>query len=333
MKSINRRHFLHQAGLGLAAAAIAPNFLACNTETDHTGSPFKNIGLQLFTLRDLLDQDPKMVLENVAKIGYKHVETYGANTANNSFWNMPTTDLAKLLKDNNLKSHSGHYHMGNYLTKGNAQPEDLEKYIEMASTLGQEYIVVPVPPMEKLDKLTPADYQHFADRLNTAGELTKKSGIKMAYHNHFWEFNAFGNGTKGLDILLAFTEPDLVDFELDLYWTVKAGEKPQTYFDKYPGRFTMWHVKDMDRNASEPLETPQANPRTGKREAMNLEEVLKQIKYAEVGSGSIDFANIIRSSEQAGLKYAFVEQDEIYMPNKFDSIKKSYDYVQRNLAG
>ncbi|MCL8001002.1 hypothetical protein M8994_22685, partial [Brucella sp. 21LCYQ03] len=141
------------------------------------------------------------------------------------------------------------------------------------------------------------------------------------------------NGTKGLDILIAFTDPELVDFELDIYWTVKAGEKPQTYFEKYPNRFPMWHIKDMDRNFSDPLEVPQANPRTGKREPMQLEEIFKQIKYTEVGSGSIDFANIIRFDEQSGLKYAFVEQDEIYMPDKFESIKKSYDYVQRNLAG
>ncbi|WP_166332277.1 sugar phosphate isomerase/epimerase family protein [Sphingobacterium chungjuense] len=332
MKSINRRNFLRHSGLGLAAAALAPHWLSCSSTEDVTGSPFKNIGIQLFTLRDLLDKDAKDTLENVAKVGYKHVETFGVNTGNSSFWGIPVADLVNILKDNNLKTHSGHYDLSNYLTKGSTQPEDINKYIEIAHTLGQEYIVAPVPPMNDLNKLTASDYQFFAEQLNAAGELSKKAGIKMAYHNHFWEFRPFGNGTKGLDILIAFTDPELVDFELDLYWAVKAGEKPQTYFEKYPNRFPMWHIKDMDRSFSEPLVTPEVNPRTGKREPMDLGEVFKQIKYAEVGSGSIDFANIIRFDEQSGLKYAFVEQDEIYMPNKFESIKKSYDYVQRNLA-
>ncbi|MFD2597723.1 sugar phosphate isomerase/epimerase family protein [Sphingobacterium corticis] len=332
MKSINRRNFLRHSGIGLAAAAFAPHWLSCSSDPAHGGSPFQNIGLQLFTLRELLDQDAKMVLENVSKIGYKHVETFGANTVGNSFWGVPLADLVKILKDNGLKSYSGHYDLSQYLTKDSKEPEDMHKYIEMANALGQEYIVAPVPPMNDLNKLTASDYQYFAERLNAAGELAKKSGVKMAYHNHFWEFRPFGNGTKGLDILIAFTDPELVDFELDLYWTVKAGEKPQSYFEKYPGRFPMWHIKDMDRNFSQPLEASEVNPRTGKREPFNLEEILSQIKYAEVGSGSIDFRNLKSFEKEAGLKYAFVEQDVITMPNKFESIKKSYDYIQKNLA-
>lgn len=168
-----------------------------------------------------------------------------------------------------------------------------------------------------------------AEQLNKAGEMSKKAGIKMGYHNHFWEFKEFGNGTNGLDVLLAFTEKDLVVFELDMFWITKAGASPQSYFSKHPGRFPLWHVKDMDRAFSTPLDINKIDPKTGKRDTLDLMETMKSIKYAEVGSGSIDFTAISHFANESGLKYAFVEQDDIYSPDKYASIKKSYDYVQK----
>src|SRR5699024_2399566 len=105
----------------------------------------------------------------------------------------------------------------------------------------------------------------------------------------------------------------------------KAGFSPQSYFDKYPGRFTLWHVKDMDRNYAEPILEEEYKD-------LSIEEVSEKIKFTEVGSGAINFTNIIQSAEKAGLKYAFLEQDEIYMEDKFASLKKSYDYIQKNLV-
>lgn len=317
--------------MGLAAVAITPSFFSC-TEEDHTGSPFKNIGLQLFTLRDLIAQDAATVLKHVSKIGYKHVETFGLATDHSSFWGIPIADLKNILRDNGLRTYSGHYDLSKYFTKENDEQENIEKYIEVAHELGQKYIIAPVSPMHNLNALDVTDYQYMAEQLNKAGEMSQKAGIKMGYHNHFWEFKEFGNGTKGLDILLAFTEPDLVDFELDLFWTVKAGQNPHTYFDKYPNRFPLWHVKDMDRSKSAPIEMNNFDARTGKRDTISMEAIFPEIRYAEVGSGSIDFGNIIRYGEQSGLQYAFVEQDDIYSDDKFGSIRKSYDYIKKNLA-
>ncbi len=326
----SRRNFLRLAGLGIAGGLIAPQFLSCDNAKPGSDSPLHNIGLQLFTLRDLLAQNPEETLKNIAKIGYKHVETFGADPSNGNHWGISTDQLKKFLNDNNLKTHSGHYDLQKYLDKDVTDKENLEKYIEIAHNLGQEFIVVPVPPMHKLNQLDVASYQYMAEQLNKAGEMSKKAGIKMGYHNHFWEFKEFGNGTKGLDILLAFTEPDLVSFELDIFWINKAGESPQTYFDKYPGRFSQWHIKDMDRANSVPLDQNKLDPKTGKRDTINLDEITRTTKYTEVGIGSINYINMATFANESGLKYAYVEQDEIYSADKYASIKKSFDYMQKN---
>lgn len=323
----SRRNFIKKAGLGLAGAYIGSSLLSsCDSATQKGSGPFAQIGLQLFTLRDLLAEDPKLTLETVAKIGYTHVETFGLNLADNSFWGLPVKDLQALLNDNNLQTFSGHYDMAHYLSQEHEQKESIEKYIETAHQLGQKYIVAPVPPMFDLNNLAPADYQYAAEQLNKAGEMAKKAGIMMGYHNHFWELRQFANGTRGLDILIAFTEPELVTFEMDVYWVEKAGINPVSYFNKYPDRFHLWHVKDMDRNFTTPI--------LGEPwDSMQLDSInAEQVRFTEVGSGSIDYRTLVSNADKSGLRYAFVEQDEIYQPNKFDSVKRSYDYVQKNLV-
>ena len=283
------------------------------------------MGLQLYTLRDMLDQDPTETLKTVAKIGYKHVETFGVDAEAGAFWKLPIAELKKVLDDNDLKTHSGHYDLSKYLKRGLEEQENIEKYIEIAHELGQSYIIAPVTPMDDLNNLQPEDYQYAAEQLNKFGEMAKKAGIRVGYHNHFWEFRSFANGTKGLDILLSFTDPELVDFELDLFWAEKAGFSPQSYFEKYPGRFPMWHLKDMDKKYPDPVVG-------GDYDKTEFQDIMKQVRYTEVGSGSIDFTRIEGYAEKSGLKYAFVEQDDIYIPNKFESIKKSLDYVSQHLG-
>lgn len=327
----DRRTFIKKTSLGVAAAAVSPYLFSCDNQAA-SDSPFGNIGIQLYTLRDLVQAQPERVFEHLANIGYKHVELFGADTATKSYFGVPVADLKKMLSDNGLKTYSGHYDLSQYLNPKASSKESLPIYIEMANELGQEYIIAPVCPMDDLNALTTNDYQYFAEQLNAGGEMTKKAGIRIGYHNHFWEFKEFGNRTKGLDIMLAFTEPELVDFELDMFWAIKAGQNPEEYFEKYPHRFPMWHIKDMDRSVSEPLVLDQIDPKTGKRSPMDVMSILGQIRYAEVGSGSIDYVNISRFAAASGLKYAFVEQDDIYMDDKIASVRKSYEYIQKNLA-
>lgn len=323
----NRRQFIKQAGLGLLSAYAGSSFLAsCASNTNSKGNgPFAKIGLQIYSVRDLLFQDPKLTLETVAKIGYSHIETFGVDIVNNSFWGLKVPELKKIMKDINLETHSGHYDMSKYLDPKSTEKESIERYLEIATELGQTYVVAPVTPMHDLNNLTSDDYKYAAEQLNKAGQLAKKSGIKIGYHNHFWEFREFANGTKGLDILLAFTDPDLVTFELDIYWITKSGLNAQSYFNKYPGRFAMWHVKDMSKAYTEPI--------VGKEyDELPLDSIFNKIKYTEVGTGAINYPQLLESEKESGLKLAFVEQDDIYLPNKFESLQKSYQYVEKYLA-
>ncbi|MBE8713233.1 sugar phosphate isomerase/epimerase family protein [Sphingobacterium hungaricum] len=321
----SRRNFIKNTGLGLSAAVLFPHLFSCESSKKADG-PFANVGLQLFTLRDQLAQDAQLVLKNVSTIGYSHVETFGVDLAKNSFWNLTVPELKKILDDNNLKTHSGHYDMSTYLSRNHTDKENIEHYIEIAHELGQKYVVAPVTPMFDLNNFKVEDYQYAAEQLNKAGEMSKKAGIKIAYHNHFWEFRTFPNGTRGLDILLAFTEPDLVDFELDLFWIERSGLSPQSYFEKFPNRFPMWHLKDIDKKFVEPI----LGPEVDKEDV--LEIITNRIKYTEVGTGTVDFINIAQEANKSGLQYAFVEQDMIYSDDKYASIKKSYDYVQKYLV-
>ncbi|KGE15372.1 sugar phosphate isomerase/epimerase family protein [Sphingobacterium deserti] len=320
----SRRTFLKQAGLGVSAAILSPYLFSCQNSKLGSG-PFHDLGIQLYSLRDMMSEDPIKTLETIGKIGYRHVETFGVDAEASKFWNLSVPELKKVLDDDGLKTHSGHYDMSKYLSRTQTEKENIEKYIEIAHSLGQSYIIAPVTPMDDINSLSVADYQFAAEQLNKAGEMAKKAGLKVGYHNHFWEFRSLPNGTKGLDILIAFTDPELVDFELDLYWIEKAGYTAQSYFEKYPGRFTMWHLKDMDKSYTAPVIGE-------KYDKAGFMDIMKEIRYTEVGTGAIDFVNIASYADKAGLKYAFVEQDDIYMPNKFESIKKSFDYVQKFLT-
>lgn len=322
-----RRNFIKKTGLGLAGAYLGSSLLqACTGSIPKGQGPFGNIGLQIYSLRDLLFQDPKLTLQTVAKIGYGHIETFGMDLTSNTFWGLSIPEVKKIMADVDLKTYSGHYDMSRFLSRHHTtDKENIEKYIETAHELGQTYVIAPVTPMDDLNNLKVEDYQYAAEQLNKAGEIARKAGIKIGYHNHFWEFRNFANGTKGLDIMIAFTEPDLVSFELDIYWIEKSGLSPQSYFQKYPGRFPMWHIKDMDKNYADPI--------VGKEyDSLPFDSIQNKVRFAEVGSGNIDYINIAQSARQAGLEYAFVEQDDIYMSNKFESVKKSYDYVQKFLV-
>jgi sugar phosphate isomerase/epimerase len=318
-----RRQFMQQAGLVAAGLLVHPSgIFARNRE-----NTVRTIGIQLYTLRDELVKDVKSTIAKVAKTGYKHVETfygYKGPEQEDQFWGLDAKGLKALLKSNNLLTHSGHYQLNDYLTKGNGKDEALKVQLDIAAELGQQYLVVPVPPMGIWDKMTGADYQFMAEQLNKAGELAKASNIKIGYHNHYWEFKQQADvNTSGYEVLLKETEAALVSFELDLFWAVKANIDPVTLFKKHPHRFAMWHVKDIDKTATEKIAG-------GDADHLTAEQILPKVKFAEVGTGAVNFKEIFANASTAGLKYAFVEQDKIDI-DPFTSIKKSYDYVSKSL--
>ena len=286
-----RRNFLKQAGLLSALSLMQPEALFAR--------PAKlKVGLQLYTLRETIGQDVKSVLAKVARAGYGEVETFGYSPENH-FWGLTPKDFKAALTANGLTTSSGHYEMNSFVRDGKA--EALTAYLEAAQVCGQTYIVVPHLGEEL--RQTPEDCHHIAQRLNQAGALCKAAGLKLAYHNHDFEFKPVG-GTVLYDVLLRETDPTLVDFELDLYWVVRAGQDAQTLFEAHPGRFPLWHVKDMDR----------AQPKLN----------------TEVGSGSIDFKKLFQHAPTAGLKHLFVEQENFSM-DAYQSITQSADYIKNKL--
>lgn len=297
-----RRSFLQQTSLAAVAAFLSPSVI-----TSALAQPAKisKIGIGLFTLREQLTADVKATIARVAQIGYNQVETYYGYPGKyevKGFWGLEAKDFKALLTANNVTSPSGHYNLTEFLSTGDDKV--LKSHIETAATVGQKYFVVPALPTDIRANGTLDDYKRMAAKFNQAAELCQKSGLKLAYHNHNFEFKDQGNGVTGYSILLNETDAKLVGFELDIFWAVNAGLDPVAMFSKNPGRYKMFHVKDMDKQ--------------------------DKAVFTEVGSGKIDFKTIFANAKLAGVDYIFTEQDLI-KKEPFQSITESYNYIKNNL--
>jgi sugar phosphate isomerase/epimerase len=263
------------------------------------------IGLQLYTVRDAMASDPLGTLAKVARIGYNSVEN-ATYTGTEKFYGMDAAAYRKVLAENGLTANSGHYRLGQEFVKGAPQQGtilyDWQKAIDDAATVGLKYMVCAYLSDQERGDLD--HYKKLADTFNKAGEACSKSGIQFCYHNHDFEFRN-QDGIFPYDILLEKTDKNLVKMEVDLYWIKKAGQDPLALFQKHPGRFPLWHVKDMSKEADQ--------------------------SFAEVGSGIIDFKTIFQHKDQAGMKFFFVEQDKC-PGSPFDSITHSYQFIKSNLV-
>jgi sugar phosphate isomerase/epimerase len=285
-----RRDFLRQSSLLTASLFISK---------EEWFSEHQKIGLQLYTLRNEMGKDAKGTLAKVAAQGYKTVETFGYG--NGKWFGMNAAELRAELKSHGLTTPSGHTFPASVFLQSGWE-EKWKPAVADAKAVGQEYIVIPW--MEEQYRTDINNFKKMAAVLNKAAEICKQTGIKLAYHNHDFEFAPLA-GTNGFDVLLKETDPKLVFFEMDIYWVSKAGKDPLAFFSKYPGRFAMWHVKDMDN-------TPQKN-------------------FTEVGSGVINYKKIFTYAKQSGMKYFFVEQDQC--PGApLDSTAKSIAYLKKNIV-
>jgi len=253
------------------------------------------IGLQLYTVRDLMKQDFDGTLAKVAAIGYKEVEFAG-------YFDHSPKDVRAAVDRRGLTAPSAHI---DYKSLGEKFPE----VIEAAKVVGHEYLVNPW--IEEEIRKQPDGWKHAAETFNRAGEACKKAGIQFAYHNHWFEFLPV-NGKLPYDLMLTECDPNLVKMELDLCWITVGGQDPLKYFDRYPGRFPLVHVKDVKRV-----------PPVTAGGAQDFGSSMKDM--TEVGSGIIDWKKIFAQSDKAGIKHYFVEHDNPKKP--LESIKKSYDYL------
>jgi len=291
-----RRSFIKTSAVLTAGLLAAPNLFAYDK---------KQIGLQLYTIRDAMAKDPAAALAKVAKLGYNTVEgaTY---TGTELFYGMNAKGFASLLAQEGLTMPSAHYRLGEEQVNGASQPgtilNDWKRAVDDAAAVGAKYMVCAY--LSQAERGDVEHYKKVAGLLDVAGQTCKNSGIQLCYHNHDFEFIQ-DNGQYPYEILLTTTDADNVKMEMDLYWMTKAGQDPIAFFNKYPGRFPLLHIKDMDS-------TPEK-------------------KFTEVGNGVIDFKKILAQSKKAGVKYFFVEQD-ICPGDPFDSIGKSISYIKKNLV-
>ena len=286
---MNRKDFISLSGLGFLG------LYACGTSNLMNNR--KPLAIQLYTIRDAIAENLEKSLERLAELGFKQLEIYGYN---GEFFGKSRTEFQSILKNVGLEVVSSHHTTGIIHNEKRTLLNDWEKSVEDLHFIGSKYMVCSYLFEEER---TLENYKKLPELLNKSGEITNQSGIDFAYHNHDFEFEKMNSKQTVYDFILENTDSDLVKMELDLYWISKAGFNPLDYFEKYPKRFPLWHVKDMKAGTKD---------------------------FAEIGNGTIDFKTIFEAKEKAGLKYWFLEQDSSDK-DIFESIRISKNYIDSNL--
>lgn len=280
---MDRRHFLKQSSAALAASALLGPTAARATEAARAAGVPAALGIQLYPFREVFPGDVNGVLEMIARFGYAEVEphTYADRT--------PAV-FRGALDAHGLVSPSAHVGI-------DVCRRDLDAVLEAAQTVGHRYVVVPwVGPDERTER---DGYLALADELNEMGVRARTAGLMMGYHNHEFEFETFGTDRPAYFDFVERLEPDLVTLELDLFWTAFAGVDPLDVFERYPGRFPLWHVKDG------------GGP---------------DMTQTVIGQGRIDWPSIFAAADTAGLEHAILEIDSPEAPFAF--AEASIDYVR-----
>jgi len=294
----SRRRFLALCGSSIAASTL--------TRSSWAAPATPPAGIQLYMVKDDLAKNPAATLQRLAQIGYREVETAG-------FADLKVAEFRKLLEAANLRAPSAHLFFG---------IGDTAKLLDDAKALGAHYavssILPPRPPtgqgfasiLTMLNSMTSDDFKQVAALANSIAQQAKAAGLQYAYHNHNFEFRDLGNGQTGYEILLRETDPALVKFEADCGWMIAGGANPAHYFQKYPGRYVMIHVKDFTHvgKPSTTLAAPDGP------------------KSTELGRGGIDYKPIIAAARAAGVEHFFVEQEPpfVEMP-PLEAAKVNFD--------
>jgi len=288
MKPMNRRHFLRNtAGTALALASVQSLFGA------ESSSPYvKNMGIQLYTLRDRIAADTAATIKAVAEAGYKQVEPYRS----------PETDaMIAAAKDNGLAVNSMHFDWNTIVEAQDAALPDFQKVVASAKEHGLSHLVIPY--IQDTVRKDLDGYKSLAEKFNKAAEITKAAGIQLSYHNHNFEFQPMDGGKTGYDIFMAEFSPDLM-FEIDVFWVKLAGIEPVALIEKLNGRVSQLHLKDLKKGVEIPsFSSPDKDA------------------FKEIGSGMIDMNPIMAAAEKSGVKHCHVEQDQ--SPHPVQSIQES----------
>lgn len=293
---MDRRKFLTTLTAG--ATTLASQLSRAEEKNRHS---IKKIGLQLYTLRDLMAKDFNGTLSRVASLGYRELEFAG-------YYGKSPQEVRAAIDRLGLVSPSNHVDWKTVTIESN-----LRQALDAAHVIGHSYLVNPW--IDEGFRNQPDGWKKAAEALNHAGEISKKEGIQFCYHNHWFEFAPMSDGKLPYDVLLQQTDPKFVNMEMDLCWITVGGVDPVEYFERYPGRFPLVHAKDLKK-------IPQPTIlHGGKYSDQEMNATL-----TSVGHGVIDWKRIFVHSAQAGIKHYFVENDA---PGEhpFQDIAQSYKYL------
>lgn len=287
---MNRRSFIQQSSRLAASAAFIPH-------STFFPKRLNRFGAMLYTVRELMQVDPANTLLKIREMGYFEIEQAGYDEG--MFYGMKPKDFQTMCYQRGLKIISGHVTTGfNTPQKQRTMVRNWGAALDDFSKIDQDFVVLSY--LNEIERKTIDDYKRIADLLNECGEQSRKRGIRMTYHNHDFEFITL-DGQTPYDVLLENTDPKFVTFQMDIYWAYKVGVDPVTYFEKYPGRFELWHVKDMDATDEK--------------------------YFTEVGNGVIDWSKIFQHIKLSGMRHFFVEQDHSKDHDLLHSLKISQNYL------
>ncbi|HRJ28539.1 MAG TPA: sugar phosphate isomerase/epimerase [Cyclobacteriaceae bacterium] len=291
---MKRRTFIQHSALAATGGILLPSLLSCNTP-----STAKPIGIQLYTLKDIILKDVKGTLQQVANIGFKELEAY--SYGDGKALGLPYQDFISMVNGMGMKVVSGHYVTGQaFPTMKGTLVNEWERAVEDAAKAGQKYMIIAW--LHPDERKTLDDYKRVGALMNKANEVCKQAGITLGYHNHEFEFIKLDDQVP-YDILVKELDPSVV-LELDMYWTTFAEVSALELFKKYAGRIHLWHVKDMDKNDRK-LQT-------------------------DVGSGSIDYKQVFAAAQQSGMKHFFLEQEYFTRP-QIEAITLGYNHLKKIL--
>jgi sugar phosphate isomerase/epimerase len=287
-----RREFI-KSGITLGATALGFGMIGCKSSSNAlgltNGGDIKSFGIQLYTLRDVIGDDPMGTISQLANMGYTHIESYDGPQG--FMWNHSAKEFKSVLDDLGLKLKSSHININ----------EDLELKIDQAAEVGMDYVICPyIGPQTSTDA-----WKEVTERFNKCGEMCKKAGVAFAYHNHAYSFVPF-SGMIPHDFLMANTDPDLVKHQMDIYWVVTGGADPIEYLQKYPNRFKLVHVKDRMKNAGD-----------------------ERAASCDLGTGIIDFPKILKVAEEQGVDHFIVEQERYDNSTPMKSVEVGANYMKK----
>ncbi|MGB6151547.1 MAG: sugar phosphate isomerase/epimerase [Pricia sp.] len=273
-----RRQFLGQSGALAIGTLLLPNL-------GFTADKVQKFGVQLYSFRDAMAEDALGTLKKISDIGIVEIES--ARSDKGLYYGLAPEEMKSACEDLGMRLTSGHV----------ALDDDFQETMEQAVASGQDYIICSSLPSKGQ---TVDNYKRVAEQFNTAGEACQKLGLKFGYHNHEYEFES-DNGTVLYDVLMDNTDKNLVHMELDLGWVIVAGKDPLAYFKKYPGRFPLWHLKDMNMDKKE---------------------------STEFGKGGLDVAAMMAHQKQSGVKHIYIEQEE-YSSTPLESMKENMAFLRK----